>query len=231
MPTALTKTDITTVSIGTTRGSAANAWEYVFKTTDDAITFGNIFDNGDTFSDGSTSTAKALKIEISGDAETVAIQDMDTLVVDGLTIWLPALTSDDILYVDTDGNTWFDESLTIPAGGVSALSDTVSMSEEDYDATAFLTDSITLSETFTEESTDYLYDYVYVSESLGNTSVESFEIYLSDTIRVDESITSSSTEDMTIYLSDTIMLSESFTGSSYGDFTEDTQNDYTWTEI
>jgi len=229
MPTALFKTDITTASIGTTRGSSAIAWQYVFKTTDSAVTFGSIYDNANSFVDGATSTSKALMIVIATDAETVAIQDMDTLVIDGLTVWLPALSGDDTLYVDTDGNTWYDSALTSPAGGVSTVSDTLNMTEADFDGTDYFSESVTLSETFTFEETDNFSESLSLSDSI-STGTEDFTIYLDDRINVTDILTYD-TKDFTIYLNDRINLSDKVVDEFYGDFTEDSQTDYTWTEI
>jgi len=215
MPSPMMITDIAAVSIDTTRGSDPSAWTFVFKTTDDAVTFGSIADNGNSFSDGSTSTSKALKIEIAGDAETVAIQDMDSLTVDGVTIWLPALTEDDTLYVDEDGNTWYDEALTDPAGGVDSFSESITMADSEFEGTAFLSDSVTISDATTEEYGDDLSDEIITEDSI-TESVEDFVIYLDDRV----------------YVSDAFSLSEAQTiDESYGDFTEDSQINTTWTEI
>ncbi|MGR3218209.1 MAG: hypothetical protein ACUZ8H_00135 [Candidatus Anammoxibacter sp.] len=250
MPQALFKTDITTASIGTIRAGGAAGWQFVFKTTDSAVTFGNIFDTANSFIDGATSSSKALMIEVIQGTHTIAIQDMDTLVVDGLTIWLPALAVPDTLYVDTDGNTWFDAALTQSAGGVDALSETVPMTESDFDATDFVGDTITLTPTFTSEDTDNLSEIINISEStvfstedltinlndyVGMSdsitfSTEDFEINLNDYVGIRDSIIAS-TEDFEISLNDYVGIRDSIREVFYGDFTEDTQIDNTWVEI
>jgi len=235
MPTALTLTDLTAVSIDTTRGAGADAWEYEFASINDATVYGTIRDTNNSFSDGSTSgSALALKITISQVGSLPAIQDFDFLTittndVTDLKVWLPALSAEDVLYVDEDGNTWYDESLTSPAGGVSELDDSVTPSDELDVLTEFLSETITVSDAQTFEYSISLSDSVLLSDGFTG-EVDTFTLYLDDIINIADNITDA-TEEFTVYLTDEIKVSEFLEIDFYGDFTEDTQSDFTWTEI
>lgn len=211
MPSPLMKTDVTTCSITTVRGSGVNAWQFQLLTVDGVANFGSIYDNANTFVDGSTSTSKALRIDVVEDNETIAIQDMDSIVIDGLTVWLPALTVEDTLYVDEDGNTWYDSALTSPAGGVSAVSDSITVADVLLDVSQFLSDSLSISDSLIENFGEYPEESIVISDSIVE-DVEDYIIYLEDFISIKDSLTSEET-------------------SLYGDFSEDTQVDNTFTEI
>lgn len=215
MPSALMKTDIAAASITTVRGSNADSWLFTFRTVDDAVDFGTIADNADSFADDSTSDSKALKIVIAEGSETIAIQDMDSLVIDGLTVWLPALITDDVLYVDTDGNTWYDDALTSPAGGVDVFNEAIGVAEADFDGTDFFAEALTITDTLTFEDTDYFSEKITVTDYI-TESVEEFTLYLNERIRVSDNISEQDTQTP---------------DGSYGDFTEDSQINTDWTEI
>lgn len=260
--TALTLTDITNVDIDTTRGSHADAWNFSFDGIDDVTNFGDIDDNADSFRDGSSGAVVALKIAITGGTETVAIQDFDFITITGaggnladvspLVVWLPALTGDDVLYVDTDGNTWYDEELSDPAGGLQDLDDSFTPADALFVATEILSDSFTpsdaldattyidvnvsdsikMNETFSallKELTMYLSEDVYMDDSL-SALLSLMTMYLSEDVYMGDSL-NSSVSLMTMYLNETLFVDDITVLSLDEDFTEDTQVDSTWVEI
>lgn len=242
MPTALTLTDITNVSIDITRSTTPTGFFYSFKTTDNAVTFGTIYDNANVFSDGSTSIVKALKIVITEDTESININDMDFITITGsggtlaavspLKVWLPALSGESsyTLYADTNGNTWYNEELTSPAGGVSVFDDILTLVETFLDATEHFNDALSLSDTIGNyEWQVSVEDILSIEDTLGMI-LSIMTLHLNDSLFLSDSVIS--TENiMTFYLNDDLFLSDSVILDISGDFSEDSQTDLIWVEV
>ena len=220
MATALNVRDVTAAAIDTTRGSNVDSWEFTFTNDGEARSYGDIYDNADSFShDTAEGSDVALMITVRGDTETVAILDMDFITITyvdstgstaNFVIWLPALAGNDDLYVDTDGNTWYDLALTTPAGGVGVFSDSLTLAEVFFSGSDWLTDTITMSDAIASQLV--------------------WEVLFSDTITMIDVVTTGF-QSMHDYFTDRINLRDGFSDDKSGDFTEDTQSDFSWTEV
>lgn len=239
MPTAVTLTDISNVDIDTTRSGNADGWYFRFDTIDDVTAFGYIYDNADTFIDDTTGTAAALKISVVQDTDTIAVQDFDFLTITGsggnisspLVVWLPALTGADTLYVDTDGNTWYDSALTQPAGGVLDESDSFTPADTILVATEILSDSFTPSDAL--DATAYI--DVNVSESIimnetFSSVLKVLNLYFRENVNMLDEV-SLSEYLLTLYLKENLYVEDSLADALAVSFTEDTQSDFDWVEI
>ena len=124
--------DLEDAHITITRSAEEHGWVYVFRDYTSSVFFneeGNgHFDNQNIFHDGNSSkTALALMIEAYGDACAITVQAGDTLEItyDGgrrLLVYLPRITQENltlqkwggygfVLYVASDGSTYYDERL------------------------------------------------------------------------------------------------------------------------
>lgn len=239
MPVALTITDLTNAVIDTVRSANNDGYQFIFKSTDDSVNYGHVFDKLNTFVDGSTSgSPKALKVEITSGSTNRAVQDMDfvTLTATGsLKIWFPVITGSGTttLYVDTDGNTWTDSALTTPAGGVGSISDAGTISETELDATDFLDDPSTA-------ATDAIDSVLILTSNLSDESssgdsitefLNSLTTYLSDSGRSSD-LLRALYKRMTTYLNDLCFGSDCIQESLAlsGAFTEEPQTDLLWSE-
>ena len=220
MATALAVRDITAAAIDTVRGNNADSWEIGFQDPGAEEDYGDIHDTADSFVHGSAAIADTLlTLVITGDSETVAILDMDFITVTyvnaagttvGFVIWLPALSGNDTLYVDTDGNTWYNEALTSPAGGVKTFGDGIGVAERYFSATDWLTDAISVADAIAAEL--------------------NLAVRFTDTINIIGTITDY-LDERTAYFKDRISVLDGFSADSPGDFTEDTQTDHSWVEV
>jgi hypothetical protein len=239
MPSPYLAQDIQTADIDTVRGANADSWYFDFYTSDDATHLGRIYDNENYFTDDAASgSAKALKINVVSASENRAVQDMDfiDLTIDGsgLRVWLPAITGggSTSLYVDLDGNTWYDAALTSPAGGVGTVSDAITLAEDDFDATDFVADTITPEDAidaYSEYSSD-LNDSVSIEDTI-TEALLILNTYLNDSISLSDSIVEEF-KAMTDYLNDSVLLSDaiSYVVEDNSVFDEEEQTDLTWIE-
>jgi len=119
--TPLTITIVNTASIGVTRGANHNSWAHNFWPVDWSTAFGFIMDNQNTWAGGTPWPAgKDLLIQVGTITETVNINLRDTITFtyNGstvLTVFLPAMTGDNSLYVADDGSTYYDQAMTLLA--------------------------------------------------------------------------------------------------------------------
>lgn len=234
---ALTLTDLTAVSINATRSGNADGWAFGFTSTDGLTTYGSIYDNANSFTDGSTSvSAKALQIDVIADSDTIAIQDFDYLTittnsVTDLKVWLPALTGDDTLYVDTDGNTWYDEALTSPAGGVQTHSDSVTPSDTFLDATMWLDDTITPSDALGSYEWDHsVSDTITINETFSE-AVSSGTLYFNDMMGILDGITFDPLDIRTLLFAEHIYLDDVITISTDRGWSEASADTFVWVEV
>jgi hypothetical protein len=234
---ALTLTDLTAVSINATRSGNADGWAFGFSSTDGLTAYGSIYDNANSFTDGSTSaSAKALQIDVVANSDTIAIQDFDylTITTDSVTdlkVWLPALAVDDTLYVDTDGNTWYDEALTTPAGGVHVFSETVTTADTFLEATLWFDDTVGIADALGSYEWEHtLSDTITVNESFA-AAIASGTLYFNDTVGVRDSIAFDATDHRTLYFNEVLFMSDVLTVSTDRGWTEASTASFTWVEI
>ncbi|MFC1686456.1 hypothetical protein ACFLZS_00990 [Patescibacteria group bacterium] len=120
--TAWQITNSSNAVITTTRGGAAQTWLFQIQSSNGITTYGNVWDNQNTYTDGGTSfTPQNVRLIITpAPLQTINIQAGDTIVLTGdgtpgtLTVYMPAISSgvSVILYVADDGSTYTDAILT-----------------------------------------------------------------------------------------------------------------------
>ncbi len=125
--TAWQITNLTNISITTTRSTVADGWRHVVKNQTGLTSYGRTSDNANTYTDLSTTGgAESVRIDETYRTENFNIQAGDTLTLtstDGtpttLTVYLPALSgsTNSTLYVADDGSTYYDSALTNLAYG------------------------------------------------------------------------------------------------------------------
>jgi hypothetical protein len=117
--TAWEITDMDNAVIDTPRSMFFDGWVFQFKDSSGVVSYGEIYDCENNFSDGDVSgSPEPLRIDVVSWMESPNIQAGDTLTLtsDGtpssLTVYLPALSGDDSLWVADDGSTYYDDALT-----------------------------------------------------------------------------------------------------------------------
>lgn len=244
MPTPLYITDIIDADIDTTRGGDPSGWDYQFKSVDGGTSFGSIYDTGNSFSDGSAATEPlALRIDLVLENDAAfAIQDFDFITLsfddrDDLVVWLPAKSDavDDILYVDSDGNTWYDSALTSPAGGVRTLSDGVSGGDAfgDNEHEFPLSDEVSVDDTISEIIQNLmfeLFDSVHVDDGQLITSIQNLVFYLYEQVTVKDDQLSHSIQELTFNLFETVHVSDTPLTSSTSGWGEESRPSGSWSE-
>lgn len=120
--TAWQITNSSNAVITTTRGGAAQTWLFQIQSSSGVTTYGNVWDNQNTYADGGISlTPQNVRLIITpAPLQTINIQAGDTIVLTGngtpgtLTVYMPAISSgvSVILYVADDGSTYTDSGLS-----------------------------------------------------------------------------------------------------------------------
>lgn len=117
--TAWSISDLDDAVITTTRSGFPDGWIHEIKNSAGTTTYGDVYDNDNVYSDGGTTGgAEAVRLDITGVTDVVNIQAGDTIVLTGdgtptnITVYLPALAGDDILWVADDGSTYYDSGLS-----------------------------------------------------------------------------------------------------------------------
>lgn len=118
--TAWSISDLDDAVITTTRSGSLDSWIYEIKNSAGTTTYGDVYDNENIYSDGGTTGgAEAVRMDIAGVSEAAPdIQAGDTITLSGdgtptdITVYLPTLTVNDILWVADDGSTYYDSGLS-----------------------------------------------------------------------------------------------------------------------
>lgn len=110
-----------TAVIDITRGANVDSWEYeltkklVFSSG--YLLQGNTHDNENLYVEAGIFIKYAniygkSKMSLSNGSETIAVQVGDKFAINGIDLYMPALSGPDDLYFDTEGNSYYDEDLT-----------------------------------------------------------------------------------------------------------------------
>jgi len=117
--TAWSISDLDNAVITTVHSGFLDGWIYEIKNSAGTTTYGDVYDSENIYSDGGiTGGAEAVRLDITGVMDVVSIQAGDTIVLTGdgtptdITVYLPTLAGDDILWVADDGSTYYDSGLS-----------------------------------------------------------------------------------------------------------------------